>query len=114
MNFKAYYDVNTDTIKGCNPFSYAWFHETRHQKQFQTIKPLKVFNQQLEVLTYGACSGFLLGWLLGLTSIGWTLILMGSAVAPYSFLNMLLELDAIVFGSWNWYRHHKTSSSNYK
>ena len=108
MNFKAYYDVANDRIMGCDPFTYSWFHEDRHRQQFTYIPKLKSFNQWLEVLTYGLTSGFMLGGVVGILSIGWTLILMGLSTVPYSMLNLMLELDALVFGTWNWYRHHHT------
>lgn len=105
MNSEAHYDVETDTIRGCRPYTYEWFHERRHQMQFRTIKLLKRFNQNLEIISYGATSGTLLAIIFGLIPIVDGLIIMGLVNAPLALLNLLLEGDAVLFGTIDWWRY---------
>lgn len=107
MNFKAYYDVGQDRIVNANPYTYEWFHERRHQKQFNTIRGLRSFNQTLEVISYGLSAGFLLGMMLQLVPFLLGVLLIGVSNMSYAFVNLALELDAILFGTIEWIKHKR-------
>lgn len=105
MSFKAYYDVQTDTIKGCEPYSYSWFHERRHQTQFKAVPFIKSFNLWSEVLTYGINAGLLGSILLGSLPFWFGVYAIGLVSLPYTFFNLFIEVDALIFGTINWAKY---------
>ena len=107
MNFNAYYDVTKDRIINANPYTYEWFHERRHQQQFKTLRWLRGFNQRLEILSYGLSAGFLLGMLTQMIPFILGVLLIGLSNLSYAFLNLVLELDAILFGTIAWIKHKR-------
>lgn len=96
---KAYYDPVTDTIHGCEPGTYAHFHELRHRDQYKRGKAALL--DQLYVICYYA--SFLTsigGWIVGGP---WGMIKgIGLAFLPHVISMAYLEADAYIMGWIAW------------
>lgn len=90
----AHYDPESDTIQGCEPGTFAYMHEHRHQQQFQyeLIQLLDQFTHDFALGTAGAATA--IGLLLNDLSFG--LMLVGLWSLPYFALNWVLEIDATI------------------
>jgi len=102
---EAYYDPENDVIRGCTPYSYAWFHERRHQTQFKLIPKLVGINRNLHIYSYAVTTGALLSILIPNVSFKLGIFLMGISILPYTFFNLILEIDAMIFGTIDWIKN---------
>lgn len=104
MSLKAYYDPVTDTIRNATPFTYAWFHERRHQEQYKKNSWLKTFDLWSSIIAYALSGGMLIVCL-----IHWRLDLYfyftGLVYTPIVLLGLFLEIDAFIFGTISWMKY---------
>ena len=77
MNNKPHYDVVTDTIHNCKPYTFTWWHEMGHKNQFSYT-----FVRYLDKNLYG---------------------LDGNNIF-YAIWNQLLEIDANIYAFFKWIR----------
>lgn len=110
MNFKAYYDIDKDEIKNCEPYSYEWFHESVHQDQFRT-NGMKCAYDFWQSAQEQASPAFLL--------IAVFVYFVSPTHAPFAFIVAFfphiafcswiigLELDAIIRGTLRWLKYKR-------
>lgn len=96
-----YYDPVSDSIHGCEPGSYAWYHEDRHRQQYKRGKADLL--DQLYVICYYAsflCAvgGFVVGGPWGSVKG------IGLAFLPHVISQLYLEADAYLVGFIQWRR----------
>jgi hypothetical protein len=103
----AYYDPEKNKIYNCEQYGHAWFHEKRHMTQF-SVKPIFWINYVLNILTnvIGVFAIYL--WLLHPDfSLGMALVLVGVPAMAWAAVIFLLEVDAWVVGTWQWWLYNK-------
>ena len=101
----AYYDPVTDTIHGATPYSYTWYHENRHRKQAKRVQSIKAISTWSYIIGYSLSGGLLLANTLnGFARWDFIFTLSGIAWLPVTLLNTVLEIDAFIFGTWDWFR----------
>jgi Zn-dependent membrane protease YugP len=101
----AYYDPVSDTIANCTKHSYTWFHEKRHQYQYKTLK-VGYYVDEIGMVAYNI-GGIILVIGLLLEYILQTFILIGIITSSYIVLACLLEVDAYLFGTINYFKYKK-------
>lgn len=103
IQFNAYYDPVSDTIHNAKENSYTWFHEKRHQKQIKRAPIVKTLNTWFYIAGYSLAGGFFVAHHIGGFS-RWDIafMLVGLAWLPLTLLNLVLEIDAFIFGTLDW------------
>ncbi len=96
----VYYDPVSDRIVGAVPGSWAYAHEERHREQYRRGWAQRVDMLHMR-LYYAAFVAGPVGWWVG----GWRgwFLGVGVAMTPHIVGVGLLELDAYVVGSWEWF-----------
>lgn len=97
------YDYEKDLILDCHPNTYAWFHERRHQTQFKSLPWLKdAFEMTYSMGLYVGLTSSILA-ILKIIPIDSMMSLIGIGFMNFVTLHLCLELDALFFGSLNWF-----------
>lgn len=103
IQLDAYYNPETDRIYNATPYTYTWYHERRHQEQYTKVRGLSRLGTQLYIGAYSLSGGiFIANLLAGL--VAWDIVfsLIGFFWTPLVVLNSVLEIDAFIFGTYNW------------
>jgi len=104
----AYYDPVNDTIVNAPFNSYSWFHELRHRKQTLNT-PFMTWSTYAQVYGYYLCIGLLFYLPFNLDKMLPNILhLMGLCMLPYIIIVTLLEADAYIFGTIDWFKHKVT------
>ena len=97
-----YYDSKTDTMHNCKKYSYDWFHEDRHRKQYK-IKWINKLDAYSHIFGYYASFAMIFALLLD-GSVRLVPTAIGVCMLPYIMLMFCIEVDAYIVGYLNFKR----------
>lgn len=89
------YNPGTDEISGVEPYTWGWWHERRHQIQYNNELVLWIdafFHDLAQQYGFYISIGLFIveGWLP-------SLLFLGVSTVPYGLWNVLLEVDAWIY-----------------
>jgi hypothetical protein len=118
-NLDAYYDVDTDTIHNCAPYSFAWCHERIHQLQmrnkfFKGVFAIHKLFMKVQIFVGAFVSSmlstaFFLYFIRNITQDSMFEIMAFTSVFVWVLYYpiVLLEIDAMVRGTILWWQKRK-------
>lgn len=104
---KAYYDPSTNMIYNAQRGTYAYWHERRHQEQFNKFKFLIWLYTRGNSFMLNVVSGACVYAIVQPQDAMTVITCVGLFYLTWGAINVAIEMDAVIFGSWYWLKNKK-------